>query len=193
MPGYQRIHKNNYHTLWLLLIFSGLSLLWGCKSSEEAKKIQPKSNLKEFLSKYEGTFDPKEFDMNIDSVRNELKLQHDAMDASKLVTVAIPETIPGYRVQVLFTPDIEQANQTRDSLTNLLPQEWTYTVYDAPYYKIRVGNYIDRTSANQMVKILVGFGYQDAWIVPDKIIKNPPQRLPDVEIVPDKQPPNPQR
>jgi len=193
MPGYQRILKNKYHTLWLLIIFSGLSLLWGCKSSETSEKIQPKSSFKEFLTKYESNFDPTEFDMSIDSVRKELKLQHDAMDASKLVSIAAPETIPGFRVQVLFTPDIEEANQIRDSLAILLPQEWTYTVYDAPYYKIRVGNYVDRTAANQMVNKLVGFGYQDAWIVPDKVIKNPPQRLPDIEIVPDKQPPNPQR
>jgi len=188
MPGYPRIFQSKNHILWLFIFFCGLLFLWGCKSSEKAEKIQPKSSFKEFLTKYEKTFDPSDFDISLDSIRLEEKRQHEALEASKLVSVAPPETIPGFRVQVLFTPDIEQANLSRDTLSYLLPEEWTYVVYDAPYYKIRVGNYIDRTSANLMIRKLVGLGYQDAWVVPDKIIKNPPQRLPDTDIIPDKQP-----
>lgn len=189
MPGYPRIHKNKYHILWFCLFFAGLSLLWGCKTSHEAeKKTDPKTSFNEFLAKYEKTFDPSEFNISPDSIKEEAKRLHEALDASKLVSIAPPETIPGFRVQVLFTPDIEQANLSRDTLSYLLPEEWTYVVYDAPYYKVRVGNYPDRTSANITVRKLVSFGYSDAWIVPDKIIKNPPQRLPEINIIPDKQP-----
>jgi hypothetical protein len=189
MPGYQRIRKNNYHIFWLCILVCALSLFGGCKSSKEAeRKTEQKSSLKKFLNKYEKTFDPSDFNLSLDSIRFEENHLRASLEASKLVSVAPPETIPGFRIQVLFTPDIEQANQTKDSLSNLLSEEWTYIVYDAPYYKIRVGNYINRTSANLMLRKLVVLGYQDAWIVPDKIIKNPPQRLPSTDIVPDKQP-----
>jgi len=189
MPGYLKILKSNRSKLWLSIFIGIISLLWCCKSSEEAeKKTESPTGFKEFLAKYEKTFNPADFDLSIDSIRLKEKNQQEPLEAAEIVTLAPTETIPGFRVQVLFTPDIEQANQIRDSLSILLPEEWIYIVYDSPYYKVRVGNYVERTLASVMIKKLIELGFKEPWIVPDKIFKNPPPRLPDIFITPEKQP-----
>ena len=187
--GYLKIFKNNRSIFWLSIYIGIISLLWCCKSSEEAEnKTESPAGFKEFLAKYEKTFNPADFDLSIDSIHFIEKKQQEALQAAEIVTLAPPETISGFRVQVLFTPDIEQANQMRDTLSILLPEEWIYIVYDSPYYKVRVGNYIDRTAASVTIKKLIDLGFNEPWIVPDKIIKNPPPHPPDIFITPEKQP-----
>jgi hypothetical protein len=173
---------------WLLFLLL-LGLFFGCKAPRSAEKTADAgSSFDAFLAKYEKTFDPSKYNLPVDSIVARERQQHNVMEAAKIITVAAPETIPGFRVQVLFTPEIERANLTRDSLLLILPGEWSYVVYDAPYYKVRVGNFNDRGIASQMVSKLVSFGFQDAWIVPDKIIKNPPPRIPEEIIIPDSGP-----
>jgi hypothetical protein len=51
------------------------------------------------------------------------------------------------------------------------PRDSIYVVYDAPVYKIRVGDFISRYEANQRLPEFVEKGYRDAWIVPDRIVQ----------------------
>ncbi|MDI6765297.1 MAG: SPOR domain-containing protein [Bacteroidota bacterium] len=166
-----------------------ITFISGCKTGEEIKKEERvEDEVNEFLAKYEKTFDPAEYDEDVDKILQMVKRQKDIIEAEKIFKISPAETIQGFRLQVLFTPDIQHANRLRDELTDRLSDTWTYIVYDAPYYKIRVGNYLDRTSAAAMMKKLNGMGYKDAWIVPDKIIKNPPPRPPDTLIEAERKP-----
>ncbi len=90
--------------------------------------------------------------------------------------VAEPDTIPGFRVQVSITGDIDGANGLKDSLSVALEKEWVYVVYHPPYYKIRVGNFADRFAAGEMLDRLRRHGFPDAWIVPDRVVRNPPPK-----------------
>jgi len=143
--------------------------------------------MREFFLKYEKTFNPSAYDPAPTLIKQEENAQHTALESAKIMITAVPETIPGFRIQVLFTQEIDQANHLRDSLDALLPQEWLYIVYDSPYYKVRVGNYEERNEANPLLKQLNTMGFRDAWIVPDNIIKNLPQKPPEVDIEPEKQ------
>ena len=188
--GYLKINKNN---LWcffgLFILIEGGLFLIGCKSAKDTEKIdRSEFELKEFITKYEKTFNPADYDVDVSIIKEEEKKYSEAIEAAKLVTIIPPETVPGFRVQILFTPEIEHVNQARDTLSNILPDDWTYIVYDPPYYKLRIGNFIDRIAANQMLKKLVDIGYRDAWIVPDKIIKNLPPKPPDILIEPERKP-----
>ncbi|MBI5475483.1 MAG: SPOR domain-containing protein [Ignavibacteriales bacterium] len=161
----------------------------GCKSPDASRKeLNTKSELNEFLTKYEGTFQPSKYNNDVATILRDEKKERDIIEAAKVLKIAPPETIPGFRAQVMFTPEIDEANQLRDSISNILPDEWNYMVYETPYYKIRVGNFIDRAEANMMVKRLTSLGFKDAWVVPDKIIKNPTPKLPELQIIPDLQP-----
>jgi hypothetical protein len=58
------------------------------------------------------------------------------------------------------------------------PEEWFYVVYDAPTYKVRAGNFLERYEADRFGKLLAEKGYRDAWVVPEKVYKDAPPRPP---------------
>ena len=64
----------------------------------------------------------------------------------------------------------------------LLQDQWTYVEYDALYYKVRVGNFVDRLSADNFVGILVQKDFQGPWVVPDQVLKNPPYKPPVIQL-----------
>jgi hypothetical protein len=174
MHGFQNIRSNNT-LLWLIILL----LIAGCGSSKKIEKEKSGEELKEFLAKYEKTFDPSAYNPEVESIKVEEKNVHNAIESANTVEVALPETIPGFRIQVLFTPEIDEANQIRDSLNTYIPEEWTYIVFDAPYYKVRIGNFMERYEAQALLRRLVSLGFSESWVVPDKVVKNPPPRPSD--------------
>ncbi len=190
MRGFRKIHSSGPRPG--VIAAAGVAILFlliaaGCGGADNIYQTERKrSSIEEFLGQYESTFDPARYAPRIDSIRRDVEQERATLESASVVSIAAPETIPGFRVQALFTGDIDQANHTKDTLTTLLPDDWVYLVYEAPYYRVRVGNYTERTAANQMVKKLVSLGYSDAWVVRDNIIKNPPPKIPDTFIEPER-------
>lgn len=87
-----------------------------------------------------------------------------------------PTIIQGYRVQLFSTSEIDDANAKKARAEAAFPDEWFYVVYDAPRYKLRGGNFVNRSSADAFAKHLTEKGFPDAWTVPEKILKNPQPR-----------------
>lgn len=176
MRGSRKFRKNNYSESYLFIAIALYILsIGGCSGSSETEKKEIKEGtLKEFLSKYEKTFDPSDYDENVNIIKEEEKRRQIIEEVELNYSTAIPETIPGFRVQILLTQDIEHAQQTKENITPLLTEEWVYIVYDSPNYKVRVGDFTDRSSANQLGKKLIDAGYKNAWVVPDRVLKNPP-------------------
>ena len=76
--------------------------------------------------------------------------------------------IEGFRVQVLATGDRGKA----ENLKNDLSLKYThniYVVFEAPNYKVRMGNFIDRKHAESFRQSLVNSGYPSAWIIRTRI------------------------
>ena len=172
----------------MALLLPGVIVLLSCSGSKET---EPKASralpAPGSLQRYEKTFNPAEFDADVKLVKQEEKTERSVLEPATLVTTAVPETVQGFRVQVVLTQDIDQAVRIRDSVESLLPDEWSYIVYDSPYYKVRVGNCEDRASANPLVKKLGSLGFKEAWIVPDNVLKNLPPKPPELNIEPEKQ------
>ncbi len=159
-----------------LIVFSILPSIAFCHTSREpADSLNyPK---KEKASVFEKSFRPSEYDTDI-----HLKTKNGG-DTSQLIVVPLdtfaiaqPETVQGYRVQVVATNNFDEATAARNLLSSALPNLWVYMVYDAPTYKIRVGDYLNRSDANLSLDSLAAMGYKEAWIVPDRVIKNPPPK-----------------
>ncbi len=160
----------------LILLLSALPTFILCQTSKgAADSLQyPKT---EKLNIFEKSFRPSEYDTDL-----HLKTKNSS-DTTRLSTVppdtfavAPPDTVQGYRIQVLATNDFDEAASVRNSLNSELPNLWVYMVYDAPTYKIRVGDYVNRSDAYFPLDSLVAMGYKEAWIVPDRVIKNPPPK-----------------
>ncbi len=78
---------------------------------------------------------------------------------------------PGYRVQVYFGSGSDAksiANKIRTDLNNQYPDLGSYLLYEAPYFKVRVGDFRNRNEAYKSFKI-VQATYPGAFIVEDLI------------------------
>ena len=183
MHGSLNFLKNNAH-VWQLLALAAMALTsFGCSSSKESAEAVEPATLNDFLAKYEPSFTPSEYNPDVTLLQASEQQQYATLHAASVYTTAVPETIQGFRIQVILTSEIDRANAVRDSLESLLPEDWVFIAYDAPYYKVRVGNYSERATANPTLKKLNILGYKEAWVVPDNILKNPPPKPPSGEFI----------
>jgi len=78
---------------------------------------------------------------------------------------------PGYRVQVYFGSGSDAksiANKVRSELNNQFPDMGSYLLYEAPYFKVRIGDFRNRNEAYKAFKLIQG-NYPGAFIVEDLI------------------------
>ena len=76
--------------------------------------------------------------------------------------------IEGFRVQILATNQLSKAEQLQKDLSSILNQK-IYIVFEAPNYKVRVGNFIDRNKAEKFRQNIIKKGYQSSWIIRTRI------------------------
>ena len=74
----------------------------------------------------------------------------------------------GYRVQVLATRYFERAESLAVIMKNTVSDS-VYVDFEAPNYKVRIGDFIDRNSAESLQQDLVQMGYDSAWILRTRI------------------------
>ena len=74
----------------------------------------------------------------------------------------------GYRVQVLATRYFERADSLAVIMKNTVSDS-VYVDFEAPNYKVRIGDFIDRNSAESLQQDLVQMGYDSAWILRTRI------------------------
>lgn len=82
------------------------------------------------------------------------------------VEAAEPAAATGdFQVQLLASPDRELAEDLRLQALLLFPGEPVEVVWDAPNYKVRVGDEVSRESADELKRQALRLGYREAWIV----------------------------
>lgn len=87
---------------------------------------------------------------------------------SVITPVPAPRSRPGFRIQVFSLQDKEAADRARQDVENRLGdlELRVYIETEAPYYKIRVGDYAAKVDAEAALRILkTRKGFSDAWIV----------------------------
>jgi hypothetical protein len=160
-----------------------LSSLLGCAPSQRfvseeeeqpvPQKIETPKEKKRPLAEYEATLKPSDFDKEVEiaqPVQEEKKPQ---------VPIAIPkdtlvmkeEVVQGFRIQIFSSSNVDEATLIRNLAIEKFTGDSIYVVFDAPVYKVRIGDFINRYEANQRLPEFVEKGYRDAWIVPDKVIQ----------------------
>ena len=80
----------------------------------------------------------------------------------------------GYRLQVISTRSREQAFQVKAELIRRFPEHKTYAVFQSPYFKIRIGNFMDKSEAEDLKKIVARQYPQGVYIVEDVVEYTPP-------------------
>jgi len=77
--------------------------------------------------------------------------------------------VAGYRVQLFASNTNDGANQVASEARFKFTDQ-VYVEYDAPYYKVRVGDFINRSDAEILREKAKNSGYPDAWIVQTEVV-----------------------
>jgi SPOR domain len=174
---------DQFHTIMKIqILFSILCMLVlltaGCTSSrpfirdEEPKQETPKED-KHSLAEYEATLNPADYDQEVEVVEKahvEEKKQQAPLEIPKDSLAVEEEVVQGFRIQVFSSSGVDEAMLMKDVATGKFIGDSVYMVYDAPVYKVRVGDFVNRYEASQRLPDFIEKGYRDAWIVPDRII-----------------------
>jgi hypothetical protein len=144
-------------------------LYMGCAGTREPVKEEP---IVESLPRYDESFDPltlNDDDIIIVAATNNQAQKTDPKTPVKQETVL--KEINGFRVQILATKNIETASLFEQEATERFEslEQKTYLVFEAPLYKIRIGDCKDRTEAEQLRDTAKQYGYREAFIVKSKI------------------------
>jgi hypothetical protein len=71
-------------------------------------------------------------------------------------------------VQILATRYFEYADSLATSISSKI-NDSVYVEFETPNYKVRVGDFINRDSAELLQKELLKMGYKTAWILRTRI------------------------
>lgn len=80
----------------------------------------------------------------------------------------------GFRIQVMSTTSRDQAFNIKGDLLNRFPTEKSYVMFQSPYFKVRLGNFLKREEADAFRKNLNKLFPQGVFIVEDTIEYTPP-------------------
>jgi hypothetical protein len=75
----------------------------------------------------------------------------------------------GYRLQVLSTRSRDEAFKLKSKLLQWFPGQQTYVLYQSPYFKVRIGNYLRKSEAESFKNRLLPKLPQNVYIVDDVI------------------------
>lgn len=104
-------------------------------------------------------------------------LEHD-MPETYLKEVTQEERVidesEGFRIQILSTRNVAMADSVRDNFRRWSSQlsedesVQTYIFFKQPYYRVRVGDFSNRSKAIEFSQIVKAY-YPEAWVVHDRI------------------------
>ena len=72
-----------------------------------------------------------------------------------------------YTIQVYIGRSREEANQIREKVYRILPDEEPVLIYKQPSYKVNVGKYFDKVDAYKTLNILKS-NFTGAMLVPER-------------------------
>lgn len=87
--------------------------------------------------------------------------RHRELNASKM-------SMPGYRVQLYFGGDRNNAQAIRSEFMSVFPDVPCYLLFQQPHFKVRVGDFRTRQEAAGFRKRIAGI-FTSAFIVPDDV------------------------
>jgi len=141
--------------------------------AEDQGRAEARKTDKRPLGEYEATLKPSDYDQDVEAVaqprpdepaRAQLELPKDSVFVQE-------DVIQGFRVQIYSSASIDDAAQMKIIAMDKFREDSVYVVYDAPVYKVRVGDFANRYEANQILSEFIDKGFRDAWIVPDRIVQ----------------------
>ncbi|MBE0645069.1 MAG: SPOR domain-containing protein [Bacteroidetes bacterium] len=143
-----------------------------CSSSEETAKDAPGKSIRE----HEGNFDPTEYRRKPAEPKENAGEGEIKAKPVEPAWVERTEKSMGFRVQLYSTTNIDDAKavleQMRSRIDSLHIEAGRLDMsFDAPYYKIRAGDFLVRAKADTLREQLRSAGLSEAWVVRDNVFR----------------------
>lgn len=79
------------------------------------------------------------------------------------------ESVSGFRVQVISTDNLEEAEAVRSEVIFKTGRKNVYITFDPPFYKVKAGDFTNRQEASNLSFQLTQMGYSESRIVNDSV------------------------
>jgi hypothetical protein len=163
----------NVKSIFYLIISA--AFLAGCGSSTGSRyeKEEEETKKEEVTEKKPESFDMSPYHSTIDfDVKRESKKEYDIWYGFDSTSQTEDEnsTIDsiGFRVEVLTTDDLDEANNMKSEVIFRVKQN-AYVIFDPPFYRVRAGDFESRNQAENLSFKLKQLGYPDSRVVSDSI------------------------
>jgi hypothetical protein len=95
------------------------------------------------------------------------------IEINEITTRDARRFVQGYRILVMNTNDRNKAMNAKTKIYQEFPELKAYLMWQAPFYKLKVGNFKDRKEAEDYLASLQRFFTSGIYIVRDVIEVNP--------------------
>ena len=88
----------------------------------------------------------------------------------KAVLIARSSNYPGYRIQVINTNNRDEANKVKAEMLRRFPDQKVYLLYQAPNFRVRLGNFITQKEGATIQKMIAKlYPQRGIYFVADRI------------------------
>lgn len=170
----------------LLIFILSFALFTGCAAVKKTQAPASTSGKKTVTSKpagpYDESFDPltlEDDDITIHKQTDLMQKQSASVKNLSQTTPhkAIPDSlqrykeVDGFRVQVFAGRDIQAATMAETQARADFEKQGlkVYLIFEAPFYKVRVGDFTDRNDAENARDLARRLGYKSAFVARSKV------------------------
>lgn len=163
-----------------IILFLISLFFYSCGASSTVRYDRNKEEKKENVSEAEKKTYKEDF--NIIPYRTEINIKENSPDELKASDItpwygyetkdtstvqerAIVGTTNGFRVQVMATDNLEEADSLKTELTLELTQKNVYVIFDPPFYKVEVGDFTSMSDAKDLNFKLNQMGYKETRVI----------------------------
>lgn len=95
------------------------------------------------------------------------------IEINEFTTRNARRTAPGYRILVVNTNDRAKASEAKTRIYQQFPELPAYLMYQSPFYKLKVGNFRERSEAEDYLKDIQRLFPSGVYVVRDVIEVKP--------------------
>ena len=95
------------------------------------------------------------------------------IEINEITTRNSRRSAQGYRIQVISTNNRNKALEAKTKIYQRFPELKTYLMYQSPFFKLKVGNFLDRQDAENYMQDIIQLFPTGVYVVRDVVEVKP--------------------
>lgn len=140
-------------------------IMSACSSPQKVTRPDAQAEQVRDFEKMNEDFNPVDLADDDLGLENQSETAQNENDIIEMPVTTVDDTIgTGYRVQIIQTTDPEEAKDVeRDAILRF--DYDVYRVFGSPYYKVRIGDFVNWSDAEKLQRLAIRKGFRDAWVI----------------------------